>query len=351
MKIVFVCDTMGSGGAERVISTLSNEFVRLNHDVTIIMASHHLKESFYQLSDDVKLLPLLKEQNNRPRFFKRAKLLKTAIIAEQPDIVISFLSHICIYTWFALKNTKIPYVVSERNDPNQYSSLQKFLLKKTFKKATGCVFQTADALLWYGKSVSNKSTIIHNPVNLTYRPDAEISKRKKEIIAVGRLWEQKNYFFLIDAFKDFSTKHEEFVLKIYGDGPLKNEINECINQKGLQNKVLLCSKSTNWHKEEFDAKMFVLPSKYEGMPNSLEEALCLGIPSVSTNCPIGGPKELKNMFPNLLVLVDSQKAEDFAKGMEECLSIENNKSDIPNCLSVGFIVEKWLEFFRKVLNK
>ena len=139
MRICFVCDTMESGGAERVIATLSNGFVTRGHDVTILMLSHEANSSFYSLDHRIKLLNLPEKQK---AFLKKAKNLKRAILANKPDIVISFLSYVCIYTWWALRRTKIPYVVSERNDPNQRGKIKQYLLNKSFNRASGCVFQT-----------------------------------------------------------------------------------------------------------------------------------------------------------------------------------------------------------------
>lgn len=348
MKIVFVCDTMGAGGAERVISTISNKLEALNNKVTIIMASHDIYESYYDLSKKIKLVPLLLGLKRRPRFFKRARLLRKAILEEDPDIVVSFLSHICIYTWVALRKTKIPFIVSERNDPNSHSFFKKILLRIVYRKANGCVFQTSDAMKWYGDRVKFKSIIIFNPVNLTFVPNAVKNGRKEILISVGRFYEQKNYLFLIKAFALFSKKHPEFIYRIYGDGPLKREIENFIDENNLEGKIQLFPKSKTWHKDEFNAKLFLLGSKYEGMPNALEEALCLGIPSISIDCPIGGPKELKKLFPNLLTLSDGNLL-NFVSGMERSLNIVSVKPFIPLSLSTEHVVNEWVNFIKTIV--
>lgn len=92
MKIMFVCDTMGSGGAERVISILSNSFVSKGHDVSILMIGSDASTPFYSLNNKIKLLYL---SNERLEFFKKSKLIKKTILENKPDIVISFI--ICMY--------------------------------------------------------------------------------------------------------------------------------------------------------------------------------------------------------------------------------------------------------------
>ena len=347
MRMLFICDTMGSGGAERVIATLSNGFVEKGHSVSILMLSSVATESFYELNSQISLLTLT---NNESRFFKKAKQIRRAVIENKPDVVISFLSYVCIYTWWALKGTKIPYIVSERNDPNQRDKIKQFLLNKSFKNAAGCVFQTEDALNWYSRIVKTKSIIIHNPVSLDFVP-TDIPHKKNQILYVGRLNEQKNCSMLIDAFGIFVKNHPEYSLKMYGDGPLLDSLLMQIKDKSLEDKIEILPSSKRWQKDECDSAIFALSSRYEGMPNVLTEALSLGIPSVSTNCTIGGPKELKKFFPELLVLSKSSSASDFALAMEDALKMQHQKAYIPKELSKQYIVDKWLSFIDKILSR
>ena len=349
MKIAFTCDTMGSGGAERVISTLSNFFVEHENEVTIVVVSTSNTKSFYELDKRVKVVSVLKPGEDT-HLFKRAKQLKKMLSDEKPDVVVSFLSHICIYTWWALKNTTIPYIVSERNDPNQHSRLRKVLLKKAYKRSAGAVFQTEDAMRWYGNIVNGKSCVILNPANLSFEPKGIINRSNK-IIYVGRLEPQKNCFFLIDAFIKFNKNNPDYVLEIYGSGSQKEELANYIDKNGMSNLIHLNSPNKNWHEKEYDAKMFVLTSKFEGMPNALEEALCLGIPSVSTDCPVGGPRELKKLFNNLLYLAEPNNVDNFVLKMEECLTNKNDRASVPNELLPSTISGQWLSFISRSIKK
>lgn len=349
MNIVFVCDTLGSGGAERVISTLSNDFVDRGHSVSIIMLSKEAMEPFYKLESKISLSYLTKDVRSDLGFFKKAKLLRKLLVDKKPDIVISFLSYVCIYTWWALRKTRIPYIVSERNDPNQRQFIKQKLLNRAFKKSNGCVFQTEDSAEWYKKIAKNKSVVIYNPVYLDpllKKPD----KIKKQILYVGRFNEQKNLFMLIDAFKLFKKDNPQFILKMYGDGLLKQAVIDYVNKQGVANDVIINGSSDKWQIDECNSSLFVLPSKYEGMPNVLAEALCLGIPSVSTNCPIGGPKELKKIFPKTLVLSDSIEPESFAKAMKEGVKIKGSGVEISNELKIDNIANQWLNFIYKRVN-
>jgi len=182
-------------------------------------------------------------------------------------------------------------------------------------------------------------------------PNELLNKRvekKDKIISVGRLVEQKNYFLLIDAFEMFLEKNPSFILKIYGEGVLYKELLHYIEQKGLLTKIQLCGHNLTWHSDEQDSKLYALSSKYEGMPNGLAEALCLGITSVSTDIPIGGPKQLKKHFRNLF-LCSSMDAADFAQTMEEAIHMKDLNPEIPDVLKVSFVIKEWLELINKIL--
>lgn len=337
---------MGSGGAERVIATLSNGFVEKGNKVSLLMLSSDANKSFYKLNDGIDLLKLEAKSGG---FFIKARALRKFVEDRKPDIVISFLSYVCIYTWWALRRTKIPYIVSERNDPHQRGKLKQFLLNNSFKKAIGCVFQTEDACRWYSKVAQNKSIVIYNPVKLDFVPKI-CKERKQQILYVGRFTEQKNVFTLIDAFKLFNNENPTFKLKMFGSGPLEDALKQKIIEENLSDKVCILPSSKTWQQDEFDSSIFLLTSKFEGMPNVLAEALCLGIPAVSTDCPIGGPKELKKVFPHLLSLSDSNP-KNICNKMKEMLLVENEKSIIPNELDDKTIVNKWLSFIRGLLKK
>lgn len=351
MKILFVCDTMDSGGAERVIANLSNEFSKMGHEVGIMMISKTAKEPFYILDKSIKLVYLTRDLKKEPCFFKKTKILRKRILGIKPDVVVAFLSYVCIYTWLALRKTDIPFIFSERNDPNHRKKIQQLLLNKAFNRANGCVFQTNDAKEWYGKNIRKKSAIIYNPLNLpTFSPSS--GEKLRQILFVGRLTEQKNCLVLIDAFSVFNRENKDYILKIYGSGPLKNKMINRLKEHKLEKNVVFCGNSTKWLDLERKSSVFVLPSIYEGMPNVLAEALAIGIPSVSANCPIGGPKELKKIFGKRLILCEKTDSESLAKAMNQALDIPSqNKVIVPDVLKIEKISQEWIKFIKGRLNK
>lgn len=348
MKICFMVSAMNSGGAERVVSILANNMSK-NHDVTILMISVSKKDTFYQLDKNVALVPLLKT-NKKPNYFKKARLIRKFISSLNPDVVISFLPHVCIYSYFAIRNLKIPLILSERNDPNHYSFIYKILLKYVFKRSSYCIFQTQDARDWY--SIKNdKCSIIYNPVKLNYLPKENvILKRKENIICVARLNIQKNIPFLLDCFNLFLKTYPNYILNIYGKGNEEINIKNKINELNLENKVVLKGADPNWHLNEYDAGCYVLSSNFEGMPNSLIEAAILAIPCVATNCPIGGSKEIANICDNVnLVSVNNKK--EMVDAMIEAINLKTTFKGIPKQFDEKYITNQWIDVILNVINK
>ena len=326
-RVLFTCDTMGSGGAEKVISVLANQMAKKGIEVKIIgVADCEMPNSFYNLNEGVIYDNLISENGKKVSYFRRIFALRRKVRGIKPDVVISFLPNANIYTWFSLMGLDIPHIVSERNNPyvDPKEKLIRFLKKLSFFFADECVFQTNDAKAYYSKHVQKKSIIIKNPIILNCDPANTVAKRNKVVLAVGRLTKQKNYKCLIDAFAIFNSKlNNAYVLKIYGEGPLKSELESYCESKGLKPLVDFVGNDSNWHGKEFNDSMYVLSSDYEGMPNALAEAMALGIPCISTDCPTGGSKELvENGINGFLVPVNNP--EELARKMIELVSNKEN---------------------------
>ena len=353
-NIVFTCDSMGSGGAEKVISTLSNEMSKQGFKITIIgIGDLNKPHPFYRLNDNVKYVNFANGSGKRINSLKRIFLLRKAICEIKPDVVISFLPNANIYTYFSLIGTSIPFINSERNNPwvDPNNKLERLLKNISFLRADGAVFQTNGALNFYPESVKRKAIVIKNPISL---PDQKYEKkmsRNKTVLAVGRLTKQKNYKNLLDAFKIFNEKKKyQYALKIYGDGPLKEELIDYCSVLGIDNHVIFMGNDNKWHQSEINDAMYILSSDYEGMPNSLAEAMALGIPCISTDCPCGGSRELiKNNVNGFLVPVNEPHA--LAEKMIQVSnksynSFSKENENMKDKYSPANIANLWLEYIK-----
>ena len=353
MKILFICDTMRSGGAEKVIATLSDGFVLRDNNVLILMISHDAEDSFYNLNKKVELFKL---DSKNIIFLRKANKIKRFVLEKKPDIVISFLSHVCIYTWWALKNTNIPYIVSERNNPAQRNKIKQFLVNFSFKKANGCVFQTKDAFEWYKPIIGSKGVVISNPVCLTTNSRWIDQKNKKqEITMVGSKKREKNRMLAYRAFAIFLDKHPSYILRIFGE-TTEAEDSEVLIELGIKNSVKFEGIVNCWHEYAIQSELFILTSDFEGMPNALLEAASLQIPCISTNCPIGGPKEiLENGKKGILIPVGDYNA--LASKMTKIINSKDlqiyfakENTNTADQYNSETIVNKWIEFIEGILK-
>lgn len=316
-KILFHLNSLGKGGAERVVSLLASEFAADEYQVVI--ATEWQDKEEYPIHEKIKRLHvgLAKEEETKSRIrkqFIRISKLRKAILTEKPDLIIAFCAKANYRAMMAKTGLSIPVIVSVRNNPKvDYVGLgNKICTKLLLNRADGCVFQTEEAKSFFDTVLQKKSKIICNPVNEKYL-QAERKPAEKKIVTVGRLMKQKNQMLLIKAFEKLLQKYPSYGLYLYGDGSLDEYKKELLNyvekSEFLKEKVHFCGLSSTLDKDLADAAMFVLPSNYEGMPNALMEAMALGLPVISTDCPCGGSRYwIQDQENGLLTPVGEEEA-------------------------------------------
>lgn len=369
-KIVFCINSLEKGGAERVLSVLSNNFSNNNDVYIITMAKGKI---MYHFNDNIKIIQLSENEKKMQysskilykinlvlKTIRRIKKLKNYLKSITPDIIISFLPEASFMTLLA-NNKKFKLIVSDRNDPNiEYSSkIYRFLVRNLYPKSDGFVFQTHDAKKYFDSFIDfniKHYDIIYNPVDEKFLLENDPNFRNNVIVSVGRLTEQKNFSLLIDSFNKIKKDINDYKLIIYGEGPLRKTLEDKIKKYNLDNSVLLPGISNQIEKEIKNARMFVMSSNYEGMPNALIEAMCLGLPVISTDCPCGGPKMLiengKNGFlvpvgdenelanKMLTIINDSNYSKKFSREAKKISSLVNQK----------YVTDRWKKVINEVIN-
>ena len=293
-KIMLYINVIYGGGAERVMVNLAKYFSENGYDTTLVTSFRDTRE--YPLAPTVRRLTLEEteiKQSRIKRNLSRIKKLRALCKSEKPDILISFMQEPNFRAMIATRGLPLKTLVSVRNDPNkEYAGkLGWFVGKVLLPMADGCVFQTSDAQKWFPERLQKKSRIIYNAVKEDFY-QVERTPVRGEIVTCGRLTEQKNHKLLINAFAEVQKIYPYATLKIYGEGALREELQDQIDALDLNEKVFLMGATNNVAKALQTADLFVLSSDYEGMPNALMEAMAAGVPCVSTDCPCGGPREL-----------------------------------------------------------
>lgn len=292
MKVVFILPNLGSGGAERVVTILSEAMVEKKIDVDIVLFLSDTVQ--YQIPDGVNVVRMnTRELSKAERIKKLRNYFKLQRKMAGRIVVVPFQDNCLKYALAAAAGLGIPVIACERNDPYQKgrSGMAKVKANLPYALARKCVFQTPDARDYYWKCIRKKGTVIVNPLRLSTDFKWK-GQQSRKIISVGRLEPQKNQRLLIDAFAQIHKEYSEYTLEIYGEGALRPQLQAQIDNLGLSDAVFLKGYAADIHQKLENAEMFVLPSDYEGMSNALIEALAIGIPVITTDHPIGGARIL-----------------------------------------------------------
>lgn len=290
MKIIFILASLGSGGAERVVSLLANRMYEDGHDIQIVCLKYN--DVYYTLHDKIKVVAATEHASNR---IMELFWLRKYIQKEKPDVVIPFTEGVYCFTILALLGTRIPIIASERLDPAAMSLPRKILKRLLLPYADWLVVQTESIKAYFPKRIQKKTSVIYNPVNdeAFENPcmDSRVqSSKQNRIISVARLYPQKNQKMMIEAFAKIADEFPDWQLVIFGEGPLRSSLELIVKSLQLDGRVLLPGRTEHVVEELRKSKIFCLSSDYEGMSNSMIEAICVGLPIVTTN--VSGVKEL-----------------------------------------------------------
>lgn len=347
-KLIILLATLSRGGAERVSVCLGDYFVRNGVPCSIVTMG--IGKDEYEAPAGVERI-CVQEGN----VIQKISGLRKVILQSQADTLLVMGTPLCMFAVPACAGLKIRVVVSERNDPRHFlgKSTTKIISRFLMKGADDFVFQTEDAKAYYAKSLRGRGTVIFNPLLTERLPDVYIGPRRKEIVTMGRLVPQKNQKMLIRAFAGLAKDYPEHSLTIYGDGPLKEELQSLAVQTGLGDRIQFPGNKTDVLEKIRDAAMFVMSSDFEGMPNALIEAMAIGMPCVCTDCPCGGPRELILPGKNgVLVPVDDANAMEQAMrellaNAESAAQLGREAVAIRERLHVDRIGRQWMKYLSK----
>lgn len=295
MSVMFLVSNLKCGGMERTVAYLSKYFAEHDEKTSIVCISD---EKFYEISDKVDLIMLNIKSPCRSvidrgmhiiqRYFKIAQV----ICSKKPDAIICVDPELIRFFWYLKRIIHFKLITSERSNPLVDSAERTKSKQKAFRKSDGIIFQTNRVRECFPNDIANKGVVIPNAVgnDVAYKIKP-VSIRRKVITAVGRLEEQKDYGTMLQAFSIFIQSHPDYLLEIFGEGCEEDALRKLANSLNISENVKFMGVSQRAIFEVSTSACYVLSSKYEGMPNSLMEALAVGTPCVSTDCPFG-PREL-----------------------------------------------------------
>lgn len=281
-NIIIVTTSLGKGGAERVATLLANHYTNLGYKVHVVMLWHNIIEQ--ELDSRVDIVDLSNDSKSPYIDIIRVTIALRRLIKDiQPISVVSFIAQNNIVSYIASRGLGVRIFPSERIDPSigGRSKIFSHILEYVYGHSTKTILQTKRAKSFFNKKVQSNCEIIYNPVVLNHK--TRIQSQKK-IVSVGRLTEQKNHRMLIDAFFKLHKEYPDYKLVIYGEGELRDSLEEQIHGYGMEGTILLPGIVQDVSEHIRDAEIFVLSSDYEGLSNALLEAMMIGLPVISTNC-------------------------------------------------------------------
>ena len=317
MKIAFFYGNLKRGGAQRVICCLANDFLRRGDQVGILTLNDG--ETEYELSPEVKVTGLgvsgdsANKWESIRRFLNTERKLSRWLAEEKPDAVLAFSSKLTMQLILARGQAGPALVCSERSNPvfraeSAAVKMERLLLSRV----DGFIFQTERVKALFPERLQKIGAVIHNGLFSEDIPEegtAFADRDHKAICAVGRLNnDQKAYDVMFKAFALFHESHPEHVLNVFGRGVDEPVLRQLIAQLGLEDRIILHGNRPHVIEEIRDMGMFVMTSRFEGMPNALIEAMACGLPCVCTDCDFGPAELIRDGESGLLVPVDDAVA-------------------------------------------
>ncbi|MCR5675587.1 MAG: glycosyltransferase [Lachnospiraceae bacterium] len=299
-SVAFHLNCLTHGGTERVVSNLANRFAGEGYQVYV--ATEWEDEDEFPLDPRIKRVHVgLREGDERKsrvtQFLLRIRYLRAFLREYRPDVIVAFMRRANYRALMATRRIRIPAVISVRIDPavSYVSFSDRVQIRWLFPKAAGAVFQTGEQQRFFEPWLPKNARVILNPIHEKYTDAPETTVRERAVVHAARLVDFKDQPTLIRAFLQVHEKHPDVQLRMYGpdSGDGTKEICEgLIREYHAEDWILLCGSSDKLEIDLPKGLCFVSSSLFEGLPNAVLEAMALGLPVISTDCPCGGPAEV-----------------------------------------------------------
>lgn len=380
MKLVYIYTALTSmGGVDRVLSKKANYFAdECGYDVYIITDSQAGRPSIFPLSQKVKHIDintnfdiqyhhglLIRTYYYFTLMYQYKKRLIKILKKIQPDFVLTTLgrdmdflpqikdgsikigeSHIAknfMRNFHLMEQKGFPY--------KQIAHHWRKKQEKAIKQLNTLVVLTPhDAKSW--ESIKH-AEIIPNPI--PFIPQKYSTCTNKQIISVGRLSEQKGFERLIEAWAIITTKHPDWRLTIYGEGEEKNKLEQLAEKKHIKTTFNICQPTQDIENKYIESSIYVMSSRFEGLPMVLIEAKACGLPCISFDCPHGPSEIIKHNDDGLLI--ENGNIEKLADAINYLIEHDNIRINMGKRAQINSesyspkqIMSKWVELFSKLKN-
>ena len=355
MKIAFLIPTLGSGGAEKVITLMSNYWAEKGHKIILYSMDSYLNKPFFPLSKKVKHEPLDLLSPSRGTI-KKSLLpivkLRRKLNTLKPDVLVAHLDIAIFLSLLATRFSDQKVIIYEGTNPYQSktNSIVKAVNQYLSRFSSRIILQTHQIAKTFPVYLQKKISVIYNPIKIVDEQnqvsDYQKNLLRKKIISIGRLAPPKGYDTLIKAFSIFLQKYPDWSMTILGEGTERKKLEKLCYDLNITKQVDLRGRVADPSLIAKDCSIYALSSNYEGLPNALCEAMVLGLPVVSTKCKFGPEEIIEHGENGLLVPVGdaesmSQAFQLLADDVTLCQKIGNTAKKIKHAFSINRVMNQW----------
>ncbi len=321
-EIIIFTDSMGNCGINRVLSELTDAWINQGHKVSVVYINkNNSRQSDFAWRPEIELIGIPCGNNISSLYFDLTRAY-IRLLKSRPKATAVSLS---VMTNFAI-GAAAPFVknrivISDRNDPRRRPSgkIKQFFRDMAFKQADVLILQTEDVKKYYQERIHMTGVVIPNPINNNMpAPIRGGGTRRPVIVTASRLNKQKNLGMLIEAFSKICSSHPEYTVEIFGRGEEEENLKRKAEEFSVADKVIFKGFSSNIYEDIRDCAIYVCSSDYEGISNALLEALGMGLPTISTDCPVGGSRLLIENDVNG-ILIDVGDVDSLSKQIDRLI--------------------------------
>ena len=292
MKILVMNRKYGGvfGGVELMSTSIVNEMVKRGHECHVLSLDQEGAAMCYDMDNRIKWHKTANTTADQKagwgERWRRFKKIRDILVSNKIDVAIGFQDGAYLSLVTAAAGTGVGVIAAERNSPSRFDFIKagkfKHLTFNSFRFAKSVTVQCPSYVVRYPRYLQNKIAVIPNPVFSSPKDEnMKLSDTgRKKIVSVGRVSYQKNYFVLIQAFAELAEQFPLWELVIVGDGEDRERIEHKIVEFNLSDRVNMAGYDKDPKKYFNSGDIFCLPSRWEGFPNALAEAMEKGLACV-----------------------------------------------------------------------
>jgi glycosyltransferase involved in cell wall biosynthesis len=351
-SLVIITGSLEAGGAERVLADMANYWDSKGWRITFATWAGRSSEDFYALEPGVQRVWLDVDTANTAAlaklwaYVRRVRKLRRLLASVRPDVVLSFIDTSNVMTLLACMGLRLRVVVSERingaADPG-IPWIWRMLRIATYRLADAVVAQTPDAAVWIAGLCGVTAVAIPNPLRTLPESDRP---RELLILAVGRLTHQKGFDILIRAFSHLQPEFPNWRLVIIGAGAEHSALMSLSGQLKLGACVEIRAPVKDIEVWMSRAGLVVQPSRFEGFPNVVLEAMGMGAAVISADCRSGPAEIIQDRVNGRLVPVDdvaelTRVMSELLRQPEERARLGSEAKKVRNAFRQDLVMRQW----------